>query len=317
LNAKLWLLAAGASVTKSGFILVDGAAEGKAATPRHWLLCLCVVIVAQWVLGVAATPLNLLVRVDAGFDSSSIALWAALHNLIPFTVIGGLALYWSWRLDGRALADVGLSWRAWFGVLGWAFVALIAALPVVSVLYRISPDQVDEALGALAVFAPTTLVQAGAEEVLFRGVLLACLVARYGPLRGLLISAALFALWHLYVGQPAVDMVVRAISTFVFGLTAGVVALRQGHLGGVIALHTIWNIADSIVGGFEMNAQDFWQGYLLHAYSGWELGDLLDQTSINALLLALLIEAVLIAMVCKSTILDIVAKRDSHKTQAG
>jgi membrane protease YdiL (CAAX protease family) len=275
-----------------------------------------VVIVAQWVIAVTAAPLNLLIGIDEGFNSVGIALWAALSNLIPFAIIGGLALYWAWRLDGRTLTDLGLSWRAWFGAFGWAFVALIAALPLVSMLYGISPDQVDQTLGALAVLAPTTLVQAGAEEVLFRGVLLACLVARYGPLRGLLISAALFALWHLYVGQPTIDLIVRAISTFVFGLTAGVVALRQGHLGGVIALHTIWNIADSVVGGFEMNAQDFWQGYLLHTYSGWELSDLTNQSSINSLLLPLLIETALIALICKSTILEIIAKRNGSLSSA-
>ncbi len=179
-------------------------------------------------------------------------------------------------------------------------VGLATSVPTLITFGSLSRGWLEMAGSALLVIVPVTIVQAGAEEIIFRGILLASLAARYGAARGLLISAALFAFWHIYVGQSWPDMIFRAGTTFVFGVTAGLLALRQGHLGGVIALHVVWNVVIHLAGGYEGWPDQFWESFVAN-FRGYSSTDALDVESVKAALLPLIIETVLVLAATRAT----------------
>lgn len=84
------------------------------------------------------------------------------------------------------------------------------------------------------------LVPAVAEEILFRGVLTRALAARHGMATAVILSAAVFALYHL---SPA-----RLLSTFALGAVLAVVALRSGSIVPGMIVHALGNAAAVIFG---------------------------------------------------------------------
>jgi membrane protease YdiL (CAAX protease family) len=299
-------------MAQTGYALVDGtaAANRPPAPPRTWLFCLCTMIVAQWPLGMSSGALQGLwiesVGLSAAGSAPPLATFAFLA--LPFLVLALLALLASRHFDRRGLAAVGLRPEAWAGALPWLLVGMIVAGPTWARLFQASPGWIADTSDALAVLAPATLIQAGGEEVLFRGILLPCLIARYGGGRGLLISAALFGLWHIYPGQPLADVIVRGGSTFIAGLTLGIVALRQGHLGGAIALHLVWNIADALRLGFDGVDGDILGSYISSLYDTWTFADL-SGSQLQTLLLPLALETICVLTLCRETVLQLFGDR--------
>jgi membrane protease YdiL (CAAX protease family) len=302
------------------FTLVHGNAQTSRtpAVPRHWLTALVIVIVAQWLLHTigglsqigAASVIGETGILGMSEASSEIAAYASLATmLISYGALGALAIVLSWRLDGRNLRSIGLSSLAALEAAPWVLAGFVAALPIVIGFGALAPGWLGMAGGALLLLVPTTLVQAGAEEIIFRGVLLASLAARYGAARGLLISAVLFAFWHIYVGQPLPDMIFRAATTFVFGVTAGLLALRQGHLGGVIALHVVWNIVAQLAWGFEGWPGNFWPS-LVASFQAYSAITSFDEPIIKATLLPLITETVLVLAATRTTYEKIFAPRE-------
>jgi hypothetical protein len=87
---------------------------------------------------------------------------------------------------------------------------------------------------ALLCFAITALVLAPLfEETLFRGVLLPVLAQRWGGLWAVLISALVFSVAHLSVGELP--------PLFVLGLGLGWLRLQSGRLGASVLMHSLWN----------------------------------------------------------------------------
>jgi membrane protease YdiL (CAAX protease family) len=221
-------------------------------------------------------------------------------STVAYAALGVGAMVWSRKMDDRNVSSIGLGWKALREAVPWVIVGLVASSPTIVTFLSLAPGWVEMAGEALIVLVPATVVQAGAEEIIFRGVLLASLAARYGPARGLLYSAALFAFWHVYVGQPLPDLFFRAGTTFVFGVIAGLLALRQGHLGGVIALHVVWNVFIDLAGGFEGWPEQFWTMFVLHFRYEAPLTTWDDQT-VRATLLSLIIETVLVLAATRTT----------------
>lgn len=67
------------------------------------------------------------------------------------------------------------------------------------------------------------------EELLFRGLIQRGLVSRYGPSRGIALSAALFGAYHLYPWQ--------AVPAAALGILFGWVTWRSGRIGYAMGLH--------------------------------------------------------------------------------
>tara|TARA_Y100001968_G_scaffold292474_1_gene297699 strand:- start:11543 stop:12892 length:1350 start_codon:yes stop_codon:yes gene_type:complete len=87
---------------------------------------------------------------------------------------------------------------------------------------------------ALLLLLITTVVLAPAfEELIFRGTLLPVLTTKYGRSWGILVSALVFALAHLSIGELP--------PLFVLGLGLGILRLSSGGLFPCVIMHSLWN----------------------------------------------------------------------------
>jgi uncharacterized protein len=292
----------------------DATKNRAAAIPRHWFAAFVIFIVAQWLLQTVSGAAFVLFGLagSAGIAGMfepvvSQVLLVLVSELLAYGALASVAIAFSARMDRRGPAALGLGSEAFPGFAVWMTAGFVAALPVFAPLLSLAQGWLETAVRGTAVLFPVILVQAGAEEILFRGVLLASLAARYGALRGLLLSAMLFALWHVYLGQPLPDLILRAGTTFVFGLTSGLLVLRQGHLGGAIALHMFWNLALALSAGLESWPESFWNSLPAYFYSApmmfW------DFEEVNRILLPLIIETAIVLVATKATLARIVSER--------
>ncbi len=130
-----------------------------------------------------------------------------------------------------------------------AFVGFLMVLPLVSVVGWLQAQLWSDAGGsnpllelvlksqnlpALACFAFTAILLAPLfEETIFRGVLLPVAARELGGGWGVVVSAAVFAVAHLSLGElPAL---------FVLGLGLGWLRLSSGRLGASVLMHALWN----------------------------------------------------------------------------
>lgn len=124
------------------------------------------------------------------------------------------------------------------------------------------PSQVGiAALGGVLIVLVGWVVQGGAEEILLRGWALPVIGARYKPWIGLLVSSLLFAIMHgLNPGLNAIALLNLAL----FGMFAGLYAMREGSLWGISALHSAWNWIQGNFFGFQVSGLDIGGGSLLN-----------------------------------------------------
>ena len=181
--------------------------------------------------GLAATG------VQTGSDAFKAALGYLLYALLAVGV---------WRACRRA----GMPTRALVGAppsnpQTWALVALAvplllietAVMPaVLSALAWIAPEQLSRILEEADDFAGNhTIVMAVllapiVEELVFRGVLLRALAARWGLWRGVIVSALAFGLLHL-----------DSLGAVAFGVVMSLLYMRTGTLLVPIACHAVYN----------------------------------------------------------------------------
>ena len=94
------------------------------------------------------------------------------------------------------------------------------------------------------------VVQAGAEEVYFRGWLQPALQRRWGAIAAILVTASAFALLHYAGGTRAP---VSLLNLFLGGVMFGVFAVRGGGIAGALGLHVGWNATEEIAVGLTPN----------------------------------------------------------------
>jgi membrane protease YdiL (CAAX protease family) len=82
-------------------------------------------------------------------------------------------------------------------------------------------------------FLTTTFLAPIFEEVIFRGVLLPILSREFGIILGITISAFIFALAHLSIGEM--------IPLFTLGIGLGTIRLISGRLSSSVIMHSLWN----------------------------------------------------------------------------
>jgi membrane protease YdiL (CAAX protease family) len=140
-------------------------------------------------------------------------------------------------------------WRPLIASLGPALHGLLLVLPLVSLVGWVQGQIWSDAGGSnplldlvlrsqdtatLACFGLTAIVLAPLfEETIFRGVLLPVAAGELGPARGVLLSAAVFAVAHLSLGE--------LLPLFMLGLGLGWLRLSCGRLGSCVLMHALWN----------------------------------------------------------------------------
>ena len=85
----------------------------------------------------------------------------------------------------------------------------------------------------LILFITTTLLAPLFEEIIFRGILLPTLSRDFGVIMGIIISAFIFALAHLSLGEMP--------PLFVLGIGLGITRIASGSLLSSVIMHSLWN----------------------------------------------------------------------------
>ena len=85
----------------------------------------------------------------------------------------------------------------------------------------------------ILLFITTTFLAPLFEEIIFRGVLLPILSREFGIILGITISAFIFALAHLSIGEM--------LPLFTLGLGLGITRLISGRLSSSVIMHSLWN----------------------------------------------------------------------------
>ena len=208
------------------------------------------------VLGELVVPL-LLVPLLQGLLSPLAAEPALQQGLLVIALYLGLMaapllLLWSQlRPHGQPPAGGWLQWhwRPLGSALRRALAQLLMVLPLVALVSWLLERLVGDPGGsnpllelvlnsanplALLCFALTAMVLAPLfEETLFRGVLLPVLAERWGGFAAVLISALVFGIAHLSLGELP--------PLFVLGLGLGWLRLQSGRLGASVLMHGLWN----------------------------------------------------------------------------
>ena len=196
---------------------------------------------------------------------------------LPISMIGMLGLVLIARRMGLEWSDIGLARRNLgngmrvgaiaAGVLVLVLIAAAAIPDTRSVLAdgRFVGMELPRVLYETLVRIP--LAVAFAEEIAFRGVLLGVLMTRTTVVRAVVISSALFGLWHILPGISALEsasgivevsstgavIALVAVQVVVTGL-AGVVfswlRLRGGHVASSILVHAPLNSVSFAIGWF-------------------------------------------------------------------
>ena len=91
----------------------------------------------------------------------------------------------------------------------------------------------DEFIPLFLLLLTTVVLAPVFEELVFRGVLLPVLVSKVGKISGVLLSALIFALAHLSVGELP--------PLFVLGIGLGLMRLSSGRLFPCALMHSLWN----------------------------------------------------------------------------
>jgi hypothetical protein len=187
----------------------------------------------------------------ADLDTLSLS-WIAVAQLGLWFGLLGAPLLAAWRKGNGPVRDYGL--QATGGDVltgvGWGVFAQFVLLPLIYVpiflLSDVSREELteparnltDRATDPLGVVLLVLIVGIGApivEEIFYRGLLQRSLVRRYGTAPAVAITAVLFAAAHV---QP-----LQFPALLVFGLVAGVLAVRSGRLGPAIAAHMVFNLS--------------------------------------------------------------------------
>lgn len=168
-------------------------------------------------------------------------VWLLLYEKRPFWTLGLPLKGAVRRLAVGALAGAGMM-AVIVGTM-----ALVGCVTVEGGGHRITGA---EALGPALVFFLSYLVQAGTEEVVFRGWVFQTVTARHALWLGLTVNIALFGLMH-FPKTPA-----TILQLVLFGGFATLYAIKEGSVWGVCGWHAAWNWTQSNLFGLALTGHD-------------------------------------------------------------
>ena len=185
-----------------------------------------------------SSPLKESLRVFIGYSSMTIA---------PLFII-------RYQLKGLVSSGIDGGWLQWKikpikeglfkAISGWLMVMPLVLL-IGWLMNEIFGDQggsnpllelvlgSDEFIPLFLLLITTVVLAPVFEELVFRGILLPVLVSKVGKISGVLLSALIFALAHLSVGELP--------PLFVLGIGLGLMRLSSGRLFPCALMHSLWN----------------------------------------------------------------------------
>jgi membrane protease YdiL (CAAX protease family) len=240
------------------------------------------VLAAQFTGGTLAIIINLLlsgVLADVPLEDPD----ALLDMLLPDTALEQtiflvlafgpiFILLWGWLAvyEKRPLWTIGLervgALRKYLRGLLVGLIMFTASIGISAALGYIAFEDGDPqqpgllALGGVLLVFLGWMVQGAAEEAVTRGWLLPIIGARYRPLLGVVVSALIFAIFHLL--NPSLGPI-AVINLALFGVFTAFYALYEGGVWGVFSIHAVWNWAQGNLFGFEVSGSSASGGTLL------------------------------------------------------
>ena len=209
-------------------------------------------------------------------DGEFSALFRVLVIIISLIIGSGsmaiFAMYWTVRIEGRTLWDIGLR----FDTIGWqqyrtglttGFLFALALMMIAAIIGMVfigssqSPkaeaiplywqNLADPGLWVLlAVLFAAFIIQGGAEEIVCRGWLLTDITRKAGLPKGVLVSSLLFGFLHIhlfFINGSDVSMTqlligsVGILAMFAMGLMLAMLAMRDRSIMGACGLHSGFN----------------------------------------------------------------------------
>ena len=207
------------------------------------------------VIGEVVFPALIVPIIDLLFNNLTSPLKESLRVLIGYCsmTIGPLFIirYQLINLDSSEIQGGWLQWKIkpikegiFKSISGWLMIMPLVLL-VGWLMNEIIGDQggsnpllelvlnSDELIPLLFLLLTTVVLAPVFEELVFRGVLLPVLVSKVGKISGVLLSALIFALAHLSVGELP--------PLFVLGIGLGLMRLSSGRLFPCALMHSLWN----------------------------------------------------------------------------
>ncbi len=222
-----------------------------------------------WLAGFVTSLVGTAIGIAVGLGGSITELTTAIPPELLFWValpsqFFGMLLALAWvsqrRGSGSFTTDYGFSVQVrdlWYILLGMLLlVALgLAITPLAELLGADETPQVATEAISLATDVPTqimiVLTVAVAtpivEELTFRGLLLRYLEERMTPRLAMVISAALFGVFHMLGVTGTAGAIVAVIQTFLAGLVLAYVTQRSGTLSRAILIHCGFNLITILV----------------------------------------------------------------------
>jgi membrane protease YdiL (CAAX protease family) len=185
-----------------------------------------------------SSPLNQSLRVFIGYCSMTIAplfiIRYQLMGLVPSGIDGGW-LQWKIRPIKEGLFKSISGWLMIMPLvllIGWLMNEIIGDQGGSNPLLELVLGS-DEFFPLFLLLITTVVLAPVFEELVFRGILLPVLVSKVGKASGVLLSALIFALAHLSVGELP--------PLFVLGIGLGLMRLSSGRLFPCALMHSLWN----------------------------------------------------------------------------
>jgi membrane protease YdiL (CAAX protease family) len=259
--------------------LFDLAKQGQRLTHIAFVIPLSFLFVFISQMGVI--PVVIVLGILYGFTETGIDMpelpalvsgfWMAMQLITAFGLVYVILWAWLFFFEKRPFWTLGFELKNavnqyargfLFGMLMFVgSVAILGAFGSVAFESGNPSQQGVAAIGGVALVLIGWIIQGGAEEVLMRGWVLPVIGARYKPWTGLLVSSLLFAILH---GLNPNLSAIALINLGLFGVFAGLYAMREGSMWGISALHSVWNWVQGNFFGFEVSGTNAEGGTLIN-----------------------------------------------------
>ena len=215
---------------------------------------LCILFVA--IPAVAGTKvLQYFQLADARWQPIGVAGLVAFL-VVPFAITGLVVVAWVRWVERRSLASIGLTSRcsgpSFVRGLGAGLATSFLVVMAIWIAGGYEAQSVARAFASpaallnIAILLLCFIVQAGVEEIIFRGWLMSLLARKFNVVIAVAVTCVVFAALHFGRQTPWHDTVL----TLLFSLFACCYALNDGNIWGVMGWHAAWNWLLAV--GFEV-----------------------------------------------------------------
>lgn len=214
---------------------------------------LCLVFVVAPAIG-GSIVLEQFQLADAKGDPIGLVGLAAFL-VFPFAAMAVAVVAWVLLVERRSLVTIGLGAVGAVKFVPGHLIGLATICSVVGAIWAAGGYEVggfgkalaaQGAIASVALLLVSFVVQASAEEIVFRGWFLSALTRRLGIVVAMLLTSAVFSLVHYGPGQ----LWLVTLNTFLFSVFTCCWVLREGGIWGVMGWHVGWNWLSAV--GFEL-----------------------------------------------------------------